>query len=251
MHKILMLALAVFLLATPLPAGDDEEQQPPAAGLEPVPGQLDVVEKTAVSLDGLPDEGTEPTGYVWKIIEGEGGLLFQADQQDAVFLAPRVERGVKKFVIELTVMFDDQPPAVRQLQIRVVPTDPSKAYDDPNDTQWLEDFYRGAAESEEKQGSSLGNVSGGGAKPSVSIGVSGGSYGRRGGIGIRVPLSYPITQPVDIPPPGQTHLPGEGEWDLATPVPQDELETTFPPSVAERYRLVEDPPQPAEDDEKD
>ena len=40
---------------------------------------------TAVSLDGRPTEGPQPTAYAWKILEGEGGSLFQIDREDAVF----------------------------------------------------------------------------------------------------------------------------------------------------------------------
>ena len=81
-----------------------------------------MVEMTAVELDGRLPEGVEPTSYyAWKIVEGEGGSLFKADQQDAVFLAPGVRRGVTEFVIELTVNYDEQPPSVRRLKIRVIP----------------------------------------------------------------------------------------------------------------------------------
>ena len=220
MRKTRLPLLAAVLLASLALAVSEEEAEQPSPAIEPVPGQLDVVEMTAVSLDGRLDEGVEPTGYAWKILEGEGGTLFQTDQQDAVFLAPKVERGVKQFVIELTVLYADQPPSVRQVRIRVLPTDPALALEeaDPNDTQWLEDFYRGAREAEEqRKGGSQGSVTGSGASPSVSIGVRGGSGGTRGGIGIRVPLSYPITQPVDIPPPGQTSRPGEGRVGRAQP----------------------------------
>jgi hypothetical protein len=211
------------------------EVETPEPGPEVVPGQLDVIERTAVALDGRPPEGVQATSYRWRIVEGEGGKLFNDDQEDAVFLAPQVERGVKVFVIELNVTYADQPPSTRTIRIRVLPTDPeaAKEGEGESDTQWLEDYYRRLGESQ--QNSAPPATGGGGSRPSVSIGVAGGSGGRRGSIGVRVPLSYPVSQPVPIPPPGQSRTPGEGPWGVATPVPRDQLATTLPPEIAKRY----------------
>ena len=241
-------------LSLGLAAGDDG---PPSGHpeIEPVPGQLDVVEMTAVELDGRLPEDVEPTAYAWRILEGEGGKLFKSDQQDAVFLAPKVERGVRQFILELTVSYADQPSSVRRLRIRVVPTDPAAALDDsaPDDTAWLDDFYGGMREAQEGKGGSQIVVPRSSGGPTVSIGVRGGSRGWRGGVGIRVPLSYPVTQPVDVPAPGRSSMPGEGEWDAATPVPYDQLGATFPPDIAERYKIVEDrePPEVETETEQD
>jgi hypothetical protein len=246
-----LLLFAAYLPAISLAAPAGEEPSPRES--VPVPGQLEVVEMTAVELDARLPDGVEAAAFQWRIVEGEGGRLFSADQEDAVFLAPKVERGVKEFVLELSVMYADQPPSTRELRIRVLPTDPEAAEEDPGDgtPQWLEDHYRRAREAEEKkqqEGRSTGAVSGK-SGPSVSIGVAGGSGGTRGSVGFRWSLSYPITQPVDVPPPGQSRKPGEGTWEPAYPVPYDELSTTLPPDIAEQYRIEDGIPPAASETE--
>jgi len=246
MHSVRFLILAICLLATLTIGAEGDE--PARAESEPVPGQLDVIEKTAVALDGRLPEGLSATSFQWKIVEGEGGELFGNDREDAVFLAPQVERGVKEFIIELTVTYVDEPPSTRQIRIRVLPTDPAKATEDAEGEtpQWLIDHYSRAQEVEQQEQSTSPTVSGGKSGPSVSIGVAGGSSGyRRGGIGLRWSMSYPISQPVDIPPPGQSRKPGEGSWDRARPVPYEELDTTFPESIVELYE-TQDEPEPSE-----
>jgi hypothetical protein len=219
-----------------------------------VPGQLDVVEMTAVALDARLPEGAEPTSFRWRIVSGEGGKLFSADQEDAVFLAPKVERGTREFVIEVTVTYANQPPSTRSMKIRVVPSDPSATDEDTDGDgtpDWLEDHYRRAREAEERKQRSGPAVIGGSGRsgPNVSIGVSGGSYGYRGGVGVHWSLSHPLTQPVDVPPPGQIREPGEGSWEPARLVPHDELDATLPPEVAEKYRVEDEaPPESAEAD---
>jgi len=248
MNRLPVLA-ALFLVALPLASAEEDEALPK---VESVPGELDVIEMAAVSLDGRLPGTAEPTAFRWKILEGTGGKLFGEDREDAVFLAPKIERGVKEFLIELTVLYAEEPPSVRRLRIRVVPSDPAAALEgaDEDDTQWLKDLYRGQPETEQQNSAPTGG--GGRSGPSVSIGVAGGSGGYRGGsVGFRWSMSYPISQPVDVPPPGQTHEPGEGAWDSATPVPYEKISATFPASIAERYE-PEDPPTPPEvDPEKD
>ncbi len=238
MYRNQLTTLAACLLVMLSMTSRGEESASTEA--EPVPGQLDIIERTAVSLDGRPPDGVEATSFRWSIVEGEGGQLFGADQEDAVFVAPAVERGVKQFLIELTVTYVDQPPSTRRLRIRVLPTDPAAAQEGSaaGDTQWIEDHYRRAREAEEekKRSSSSPTFGTGRSGPSVSIGVAGGTHGTRGGIGIRWSMSYPLAQPVDVPPPGQSRMPGEGTWDVARPVPRDQLSATFPPEIAERYR---------------
>lgn len=226
-----------------------DEAEAVGAESETVPGQLDVVELTAVALDGRLSNDAEPTGYSWKILEGEGGTLFSADQQDAVFLAPKVERGVLQFVVELTVLYKEQEPSVRQIKIRVLPTDAAKAAEGEDDLSWIDDFYSRSSKNQES--SSSAGTSSSGAKPSVSIGVSGGSYGRRVGFGVRVPMGYPLTQPVDIPPPGQTRSYGEGTWNPATPVPREQLALTFPTEAIEHYEFEETSARPDAEDTED
>jgi hypothetical protein len=233
-RKSLLLVASLLACLSSAAAGEEE---PPAP--EPVPGQLEVVELTAVALDARLPEGVEPTSFRWRIVDGEGGKLFSADQEDAVFLAPKVDRGVKEFVLELRVTYADQPSSTRELKIRVLPADPAAAEDADGDgtPDWLEDHYRRAREAEERKQQQGPTVIGGTGRsgPNVSIGVAGGSGGTRGGVGFSWSLSHPLTQPVAVPPPGQSHKPGEGSWEPARPVPYDELATTLPPEVVERY----------------
>jgi hypothetical protein len=238
MNRLPLLA-ALLLVALPLASAEGEEALPEP---ELVPGELDVIEMTAVALDGRLPGPVEPTAFRWRILDGTGGKLFGEDREDAVFLAPKVERGVKEFLIELTVMYAEEPPSTRQLRIRVLPSDPAAALEgaDEDDAQWLKDLYRREPGTEEQK--SAPTVSGGRSGPSVSIGVGAGSGGYRGaGVGFRWSMSYPISQPVDVPPPGQTYVPGEGAWGSATPVPRERIPATFPASIAERYGLEDQP----------
>ena len=73
--------LLLLTLGTPGTIADDPPAQPDPPPAEPVPGQLDVVEMTAVELDARMPEGAEPTSFAWKIIEGEGGMLIGGDQE--------------------------------------------------------------------------------------------------------------------------------------------------------------------------
>lgn len=242
MHANRLPVLAVLLvLALPAAwAGENEG----LAEIEPVPGQLDVIELTAVSLDGRLPGAAEPTAFRWRILAGSGGQLFGDDLEDAVFLAPKVERGFKEFLIELTVMYAEDPPSTRQVRIRVFPADQAAALEgaDEDDTQWLKDRYKQQPGTEQQSSAPTG---GGGGGPSVSIGVGAGSGGYRGGsVGFRWSMSYPISQPVTVPPPGQTQIPGEGTWNRATPVPYEKIPLTFPASVAERYEAEDEPDTP-------
>jgi hypothetical protein len=206
MRMIPSLALGACVLAmltTAVPA-----DEPPSPEPTPEVAQLDVVEMTAVELDGRQADGPEPVAYQWKIVEGEGGKLFSTDQEVAVFLAPKFERGVDSFVVELIVTFSDQPPSIQRARIRVTPTDPDAALDDEgeDDTQWLTDHYRRAREAQAAKDSQSPPiiVGGGSTGSSVSIGVAGGSGGYRGGIGFRYQMSYPVSKPAVVPPPANT-----------------------------------------------
>ena len=242
-----MVIPSAVLLLMAVSAVSAAEEAPPVEP-DPVPGELEIVQKTAVALDARLPEGAEPTAVQWRIVEGEGGQLFAADREDAVFLAPEVDKGVKEFLLEVMVRYADQPMSTRQLRIRVFPEDPAAAEDPDGDgtPQWLTDHYRRAAEAEQqKQSLPPPAAAMGGGGPTVSIGVAGGSWGTHGGVGVRWGLSYPLTQPVDVPPPGQSHKAGEGAWAPARFVPYDELGTTLPPEVAEPY-LSDDEASPAD-----
>jgi hypothetical protein len=139
------------------------------------------------------------------------------------------------------VIYAAQPPSTRSVRIRVVPTDPAAAKQGSDEgTEWLDEFYDDAREIEEKKKQNAGTtvIIPGNTGSSMMIGIGAGGY-RGGRVGFRWTMSYPISQPVALPPPGETQGPGEGQWDVARPVPYDELHETFPSSIAERYRPVE------------
>jgi hypothetical protein len=247
MTRSLSLALLFLVLLTPAAGG---EAEPPPGSAEAEPGYLDILGGTAVSLEGDLEEGIEGATFLWRIVEGEGGQLFNDDRPSAVFLAPNVATGMKRFVIDMTVSYRDAPSSTRRLVIRVlseefVDKEGEGEGEEEDPTAWLKERYRREAEAEARKQDRAPEVivPGGRSGSSVSIGVGVGPGGYRGGrIGFRFSLSYPIEQPVDVPPPGQTLLPGQGTWDLPYPVPYQDLKATFPASVAERYAP---PPEPA------
>jgi hypothetical protein len=245
------LILVVLLLMTfGATAGEEGSQQ---ALPVPEPGYLEVIQMTAVELDGRLPGGAEAVSFQWSIVEGVGGRLFEVDKPDAVFLAPKVERGTLEFLIELTVNYREQPPSTRRLRIRVFSEEAAKAADGSgDDTQWLQDYYKRARDKEDQQKSQAPTLIVPNSSSSMSFGVHRGWGGGWGGsMGYHWTMSYPITQPVDVPPPGETHQPGEGAWDMAKPVPYGELDTRFPSSIADRYSPADDPQAKSPEPESD
>ena len=133
-------------------ASPDQDAAGPPVEIE-TPGQLDVIERTAVALDARLEEGMQAVGYQWKILEGNGATLLGQDREDAVFIAPGVEKGYKVFVIQLTVFYADESPSTRTLRIRVLPSDPALAQEGvpESDTAWLDKHYRKMREAEEQK----------------------------------------------------------------------------------------------------
>jgi hypothetical protein len=247
MDKKQLLILGTLLMV--VIASATAEQAPSQATPVPVPepGHLEVIQMTAVELDGRLPGAAEPVSYQWSIVEGEGGRIFDGDKQDAVFVSPKVEKGIEEFLIELTVTYSEQPPSTRRLRISVFSEEAANADSAPaGDTQWISDFYKKAAEREEKKKSQAPTIIVPNTGPSMHFGVSPWGWGWGGSMGVRWSMSYPITQPVTVPPPGQTHQPGEGEWDMAKPVPYGELDKRFPSDVAGRYSPADGPPSEAE-----
>jgi len=246
-----LVLLALLLTISVATAGEEEAQQAPPV---PEPGHLEVIQMTAVELDGRLPGGVEPVSFQWSIVEGEGGRLFEVDKPDAVFLAPKVEQGTLDFLIELTVNYREQPPSTRRVRIRVFSDEAAKADGDSgDDTQWLKDHYKRANEREEQQKSQAPTIVVPNSSSSMYFGVHRG-WGWGGSMGYRWTMNDPITQPVDVPPPGETHQPGEGAWDMAKPVPYGELDTRFPSSIADRYSPADDPqaksPEPESESDK-
>jgi hypothetical protein len=139
------------------------------------------------------------------------------------------------------VTYAEQPPSTRSVRIRVLPTDPDAAKAGAGgDTAWLDDFYSAAAEVEREKPKAPAVV----LPPTSGVTTMGfgfGPYPYWGGIGFRWSMSYPISQPVAVPPPGEHQGPGEGEWAPPTRLSSDRLDSSFPSGVADRYRLLDDP----------
>jgi hypothetical protein len=241
MNKHSWLILVALLIVTVGSAVG--EQMPGPSQPIPEPGYLEVIQMTAVELDGRLPGGAEPVSYHWVVIEGgDDGRLFDGDKQDAVFLAPKVAQGTRDFLLQLTVTYREQAPSVRRLKIRVLSEAAANASGDSgDDTQWLQDFYKKAQEKEDKKQSQAPTIVVPNGGTTMRFGMSPWGWGWGGSMGFAWTMNYPISQPVSVPPPGETHQPGEGSWDMAKPVPYGELSTRFPSDVADRYSPADDP----------
>jgi len=246
MKKKSLLILGILLIASITSVIGDQTPSQATPAPEPEPGHLEVIQMTAVELDGRLPGAAEPVSYQWSIIEGEGGKIFDADKEDAVFLSPKVEKGTQDFLIELTVTYKDHPPSTRRLRISVFSEEAADADSgEAEDTQWLQDFYKKAAEQEEKKKSQAPTMVVPNTGTTMHFGFSPWGWGWGGSVGYRWSMNYPISQPVTVPPPGLVHHPGEGEWDMAKPVPYGELDKRFPSNVADRYSPADGPPSDA------
>lgn len=204
---------------------------------KPVPGQLDVLQGTAIQLGGKPrTSGPQPSNFNWEIIEGQGGLLLKPDQPDAIFQAPKLaDTSLEIFVIQLTVGYQDQESATARMHIRVHKEMPTRKRREPSIEEVMAEQYRMEAEAKEHRrprGSNRTVV--------VHHGPSYG-YGWGPGWGWGWPAHYPIHVPIVIPPPGGDLGPGEIEWDEPVAVPYDDLVTSFPEEIANDYLPQDNP----------
>ena len=104
-------------------AGASFAQTPasPDIEAEPVAGQLDVLQGTAVQLGGTSGStGLKPSSYLWEIVEGQGGIILRPEQPDAIFQAPKLsDSAMETFVIQLTVTYEGQESATARMLVRV------------------------------------------------------------------------------------------------------------------------------------
>ena len=233
-----MLVIAAAVVA---PAGFSAAQTAaPAITAEPVPGQLEVMQGTAVKLGGdPPPEGPQPAGYAWDIVQGQGGRIYNDDQPEAIFQAPTIPSEIELFVIRLTVAYPDLEPAHATVHIRVHRDMPQTEEGNKRDIEdVMAEFYRKESVAREankrrvKQSQSR----------IVSHQTSSGFYGGFGyggpwgwGYGWGWPSHYPIYAPIVVPPPGIDWGPGDGDWGQPIAVPYEELATTFPEHIASEY----------------
>ncbi|MEE4271060.1 MAG: hypothetical protein V2I67_05275 [Thermoanaerobaculales bacterium] len=212
----------------------------PEVRAEPVPGQLDVMQGTAVKLGGAaPAEGPVPLSYRWEIVQGEGGELYHEDQAEAIFQAPVISADLEVFVVRLTVEYPGGQRASNSVHLRVHRNEPVAAREAAEESieDVMAEYYRREAEAREKNRRK--NDSG----PTViyhgfrgyhgGIGYSGPGWGW--GYGWGWPARYPIYAPVVVPPPGIHWSPGVGRWDDPVAIPYDDLRSVFPEDIADDY----------------
>jgi hypothetical protein len=217
-------------------------QTAPTVTAEPVPGQLEVLQGTAIKLGGMPpEEGLRPESYHWEIVQGEGGALFNDDQYQVIFQAPEITSEIELFVIRLTVEYPGERPAHATAHIRVHREMP-EAKPEPkkqNIEDVMADFYRRERDARDANRQRLED-----SRPRVvshySYSGFNGGFGYSGpgwgwGYGWGWPARYPIYAPVVVPPPGIDWGPGEGNWGEPIAIPYDEMVTTFPESIADDY----------------
>jgi hypothetical protein len=219
-------ALAALLLVSGVVFAQEERLQIEAT---PVPGQLDVLQGTAIQLGGKPGgTGRQPEAYHWDIVEGEGGRLMKGKDGSAIFQAPVLEdKDLELFIIELTAMYGAHPPARVRLHLRVHRELPEELME-----------QSAKAEVERKmreQASAVANRPRTRSDGRRTVARSGPSFGFGFSWGWGWPVYYPVYVPIVVPPPGGIWEPGIGDWEDPVAVPYDDLVTNFPEAIADDY----------------
>jgi hypothetical protein len=214
---------------------------------EPVPGQLEVMQGTAVKLGGSPPpDGPQPESYAWDIVQGQGGRIYNDDQAEAIFQAPTISSEIELFVIRLTVAYPGQEPAHATMHIRVHRDIPQAEEENKRDIEdVMAEYYRKESAAREANKKRIKESRSRIVSHQTYSGIYGGfGFGGPGwgwGYGWGWPSHYPIYAPMVVPPPGIDWGPGDGDWGQPIAVPYDELVTTFPEHIADDY-LPEDYP---------
>jgi hypothetical protein len=194
---------------------------------QPVPGRLDLMHGTAIQLGSRPGEDEpQPSSYRWEIVEGEGGKIYNADKAEAIFQAPTIENELEVFVVQLTAEYPVQKPSRARLHIRVHKNPPEK---EKSIQQIMAETYRREEEARDRRRSrsrASSTIVHHHAYPPWHFGFSWG-WGW--------PVYYPIYVPIPLPPPGIDWQPGDGDWLEPTPLPYDEMVSTFPEHIADDY----------------
>jgi hypothetical protein len=226
-------------------AGASFAQTPasPDVEAEPVAGQLDVLQGTAVQLGGTSGStGLKPSSYLWEIVEGRGAIILRADRADAIFQAPKLtDADMETFVIQLTVTYPGQESATARMLVRVHREMPTPKKREPTIEEVMRDQYAREAEARRNRRSS-GTTTVVHHGPSMGWGAPGWGWGWGGpGWGWGWSAHYPIHVPIVVPPPGSSQ--GPGDIDLGNPVavPYDEMVTTFPEEIADNYLPQDNP----------
>ena len=213
----------------------------PEITAEPVPGQLEVMQGTAVKLGGSPPpEGPHPDSYTWDIVQGTGGTLYNEDQYQVIFQSPKITDEIELFVIRLTVTYPGDQPSHATVHIRVHRDMPQAKKEKKKDIEdVMADYYRRESDAREANKQRLRDSQPRVVSHHVYTGFHGGyGYGGPGwgwGYGWGWPAYYPIYAPIVVPPPGIDWGPGDGIWEEPIAIPYDDLVTTFPEHIANDY----------------
>ena len=185
-------------------------QSAPTITAEPVPGQLEVMQGTAVKLGGAPpSEGPRPDSYHWEIVQGEGGTLYNEDHYEVIFQSPKITDEIELFVIRLTVGYPGEEPAHATAHIRVHRDMPEVKQEKQEKKKPIEDvmadFYRKEKTAREANKQRVKESQPWVVSQHTYSGFYGGfRYGGPGwgwGYGWGWPAYYPIYAPVVVPPP--------------------------------------------------
>jgi hypothetical protein len=241
-HSTNLWIIGAALVAAMFATGLVTAQTPtPEITAKPVPGQLEVMQGTAVKLGGSPPaDGPHPDSYAWDIAQGQGGTLYNEDQAEAIFQAPAIASEIELFVIRLTVTYAGLQPAHATMHIRVHRDMPQTKEEKKRDIEdVMADFYRKESASRDANKQRVKESQSRIVSHHTYSGFYGGyGYGGPGwgwGYGWGWPSYYPIYAPIVVPPPGIDWGPGDGDWGEPIAVPYDDLVTTFPEHIANDY----------------
>lgn len=241
MLSIALAILAVSGFATAQPST-------PEITAQPISGQLEVLQGTAVALGGEPaPDGPAPETCRWEIVQGEGGALYPQSECEVIFQAPTISDPIELFVIRMAVTYPGDRAASTTVHIRVhrdppeqlagvqAPAPPEESIEDI-----MTDYYRrekAAAERAERRRQE--------SRPQILAhtyrgfhgGWGWGGYGGWGwGWGWWWPPAHTVYAPIVVPPPGAND--GPGQWRRQTPVtvPHDNPVVDFPEDRADGDR---------------
>lgn len=185
---------------------------------EPDPSQLEILQGTAVRLDGTaaPD-GPRPEGYRWEIVQGVGGVLYNGDRPEAIFQAPAIDAELEVFVVRLTVDYPEGLEASSTVHIRVhremAVAVPEAEEDSIEDI--MTDYYRRERELREDRKQREDRSQPVIVQQSVSYGFGVPGFGWGGGW----PVTIPVHAPILVPPPGAHWGVDDGRWDGSVILP--------------------------------
>ena len=238
--RIWMICLKMAMIFAAAGIGEGQTGAP-AITAEPVPGQLEVMQGTAVKLGGAPSpDGPQPDSYHWEIVQGEGGTLYDENSYQVIFQSPRISDEIELFVIRLTVGYPGEEPAHATAHIRVHRDMPQAKKEKKKSIEdVMSDYYRKEKSARDANKQRIRESQSRVVSHHTYSGFYGGfGYGGPGwgwGYGWGWPAYYPIYAPIVVPHPGIDWGPGDGDWGQPIAIPYDDLVTTFPEHISNDY----------------